>query len=126
MSWPKSLFYDEVIQDNPFFGFTFTPLTTDLFPPPVLKVLAYADDICEDIFHAQHHLDLYAQVSNAKVDLSKIEAIFLNFLGSPSWQQLLLYNKYPNGISTPNHSYLVILNFLSFNVDMWKIIFYKM
>ncbi|KAG0954319.1 hypothetical protein G6F31_013182 [Rhizopus arrhizus] len=77
------------------FGFSFLPLPADPNPPPALKVLAYADDVCvflsspADFLRLQHHLQTYGQVSNAKVNLSKTEAIFLNGKSSSQWQQLL-------------------------------------
>ncbi|KAG0806282.1 hypothetical protein G6F17_011128 [Rhizopus arrhizus] len=68
---------------------------SDPNPSPALKVLAYADDVCvflsspTDFLRLQHHLQTYGQVSNAKVNLSKTEAIFLNGKSSNQWQQLL-------------------------------------
>ncbi|KAG1042538.1 hypothetical protein G6F43_011881 [Rhizopus delemar] len=60
------------------------------------RLLAYADDVCvflssrDDFFRIQLHLNRYSQVSNAKVNLSKTEAIFLNGIASLPWQNLLL------------------------------------
>jgi hypothetical protein len=56
-------------------------VSVDPTPPPALKVLAYADDVCDflpssaDFLRLQHHLHTYSQVSNAKVNLSKTEAV---------------------------------------------------
>ncbi|KAG0901624.1 hypothetical protein G6F33_013001 [Rhizopus arrhizus] len=88
-------FLRHVLQDTSLFGFSFLPLPADPNPPPALKVLAYADDVCvflsspADFLRLQHHLQTYGQVSNAKVNLSKTEAIFLNGKSSSQWQQLL-------------------------------------
>ncbi|EIE76159.1 hypothetical protein RO3G_00863 [Rhizopus delemar RA 99-880] len=89
-------FLRHIIQDNAILGFSFIPLSSNIPPPPDLKVLAYADDVCvflsspEDFVRVQYHLHLYGQVSDAKVNLLKTEAIFLNGCASSSWQQTLL------------------------------------
>ncbi|KAG1049316.1 hypothetical protein G6F43_008349 [Rhizopus delemar] len=83
-----------ILQDASIVGFSFSPLSQDLPPPATLKVLAYADDVCvflssrADFLRIQHHLNAYGQVSNAKANLSKTKAIFLNGRASPHWQQL--------------------------------------
>ncbi|KAG1040050.1 hypothetical protein G6F43_012369 [Rhizopus delemar] len=88
-------FLRHVLQDTSLFGFSFLPLPADPNPPPALKVLAYADDVCvflsshADFLRLQHHLQTYGQVSNAKVNLSKTEAIFLSGKSSNQWQQIL-------------------------------------
>ncbi|KAG1045508.1 hypothetical protein G6F43_011259 [Rhizopus delemar] len=92
-------FLQHITQYNSFLGFPFAPLSSNIPPPPALKVLAYADDVCvflsspEDFVRVQYHLHIYGQVSNAKVNLSKTEAIFLNGYASPSWQQMLLQHQ---------------------------------
>ncbi|KAG1546908.1 hypothetical protein G6F46_010348 [Rhizopus delemar] len=88
-------FLRHILQDASIVGFSFSPLSQDLPHPATLKVLAYADDVCvflssrADFLRLQHHLNSYGQVSNAKVNLSKTEAIFLNGRTSPHWQQVL-------------------------------------
>ncbi|KAG1136003.1 hypothetical protein G6F38_012370 [Rhizopus arrhizus] len=88
-------FLRHVLQHTSLIGFSFLPLPADPNPPPAVKVLAYADDVCvflsspTDFLRLQHHLQTYGQVSNAKVNLSKTEAIFLNGKSSNQWQQLL-------------------------------------
>ncbi|KAG1180285.1 hypothetical protein G6F36_010434 [Rhizopus arrhizus] len=88
-------FLRHILQDASIVGFSFSPLSQDLPPPATLKVLAYTDDVCvflssrTDFLRPQHHLNAYGQVSNAKVNLSKTETIFLNGRASPHWQQLL-------------------------------------
>ncbi|KAG1040161.1 hypothetical protein G6F43_012343 [Rhizopus delemar] len=85
----------DVKLDTSLFGFLFLPLPADPNPPPALKVLAYADDVCvflsspADFLRLQHHLQTYDQVFNAKVNLSKTEAIFLSGKNSNQWQQIL-------------------------------------
>ncbi|KAG1055135.1 hypothetical protein G6F43_002887 [Rhizopus delemar] len=82
-------FLRHFLQDASFVGFSFSPLSLDLPPPAPLNVLAYADDVCvflsfrADFLRMQHHLVAYGQVSNAKVNLSKAEAVFLNGRASP-------------------------------------------
>ncbi|KAG1325508.1 hypothetical protein G6F62_008512 [Rhizopus arrhizus] len=88
-------FLRHVLQDTSLIGFSFLPVSVDPTPPPALKVLAYADDVCvflsspTDFLRLQHHLQTYGQVSIAKVNLSKTEAIFLSGKSSNQWQQLL-------------------------------------
>ncbi|KAG1136739.1 hypothetical protein G6F37_010590 [Rhizopus arrhizus] len=68
-------FLQHITQDNSFLGFSFAPLSSNIPPPPALKVLAYADDVCvflsslEGFMRVQYYLHLYGQVSNAKVNL---------------------------------------------------------
>ncbi|KAG1053034.1 hypothetical protein G6F43_004865 [Rhizopus delemar] len=88
-------FLRHILQDASIVGFSFSPLSQDLPPPATLKVLAYPDDVCvflsscADFLRIQHRLVAYGQVSNAKVNLSKTEAIFLNGRTSPHRQQVL-------------------------------------
>ncbi|KAG0930594.1 hypothetical protein G6F32_011943 [Rhizopus arrhizus] len=87
-------FLQHVLQDHTLHGYSFTPALGST-PPLTLKVLAYADDVCvflsshADFLRVQEHIHHYGQVSNAKVNLFKTEAISLNGNSSPSWQQLL-------------------------------------
>jgi hypothetical protein len=91
-------FLRHIIQDSSFLGFSFAPLSSNISPPPALKVLAYADDVRvflsspEDFVRVQYHLHIYGQISNAKVNLSKTVAIFLNGCAS-FWQQMLLQHQ---------------------------------
>ncbi|KAG0809084.1 hypothetical protein G6F20_009055 [Rhizopus arrhizus] len=77
-------FLMHVLQDTSLIGFSFLPVSVDPTPPPALKVLIYADDVSDflsssaDFLRLQHHLHIYGQVSNAKVNLSKTEAAFLS------------------------------------------------
>jgi hypothetical protein len=88
-------FLRHVLQDTPLVGFSFPALSSTLSLSAALKVLAYADDVCvflssqADFIRVQHHLDTYGLVSNARINLSKTEAIFLNDVISPQWRQLL-------------------------------------
>ncbi|KAG1544709.1 hypothetical protein G6F49_011006 [Rhizopus delemar] len=65
-------FLRHVLQDTSLFGFLFLQLPADPNPPPALKILAYADDVCvflsspADFLRLQHHLQTYGQISNAK------------------------------------------------------------
>ncbi|KAG1374309.1 hypothetical protein G6F61_009438 [Rhizopus arrhizus] len=92
-------FLQQITQGNSFLGFSFAPLSSNIPLTPALKILAYADDVCdflsspEDFVRVQYRLHIYSQVSNAKVNLSKTEAIFLNGCASPSWQQMLLQHQ---------------------------------
>jgi hypothetical protein len=108
-----------IIQDNSFLGFSFASLSSNIYPPPALKVLAYADDVCvflsspEDFVRVQYHLHIYGQVFNAKVNLSKTEAFFLNGYASPSWQQMLLQHQIAKW---HDHTKLQPLRYLGFPV----------
>ncbi|KAG1340282.1 hypothetical protein G6F62_005477 [Rhizopus arrhizus] len=83
-------FLIHVLQDTSLIGFSFLPASADPTPPP-----AYADDVCDflssnaDFLRLQQHLHTYGQVSNAKFNLSKTEAIFLSGKSSNQWQQIL-------------------------------------
>jgi hypothetical protein len=63
--------------------------------PPSLKVLAYADDVCvfvlsfSDFHRLQHHLSTYGNVSNARLNMHKTEAISLNRQHKPLWINFL-------------------------------------
>ncbi|KAG0978525.1 hypothetical protein G6F29_009263 [Rhizopus arrhizus] len=63
--------------------------------PPPLKLLAYADDICvilesySDFQLVQHHIERYALVSNAKLNIHKTEAFSLSGRRHPSWISFL-------------------------------------
>lgn len=77
-------FLRHVLRGTSLVCFSFPDLSSTLSPPVALKELAYADDVCvflssqADFIRAQHHLDTYGLVSNAKINLSKTEVIFLN------------------------------------------------
>ncbi|KAG1049407.1 hypothetical protein G6F43_008267 [Rhizopus delemar] len=98
-------------------GFSFLPLSANPNPPPALKVLPYVDNVCvflsspADFLRLQHHLQTYGQVSNAKVNLSKTEAIFLGGKSSNQGSNFLHSNRSSNGMIILNHSLSIILDF---------------
>ncbi|OBZ81448.1 Transposon TX1 uncharacterized protein, partial [Choanephora cucurbitarum] len=94
----NGFFSDEhILQDSAFQGFVFDQVASPSSPPTPepLKALAYADDVCvflandTDFRLLQHHLARYGQVSNAKVNMHKTEAISLSGRPSSTWQSLL-------------------------------------
>ena len=89
-------FLRHILQDSLFQGFQFQSVsnsTTTTFNTmlPSLKVLAYADDVCDllhstdDYCHLRHHLDCYGSVSNAKINVHKTEAFSLDGRSYPEW-----------------------------------------
>jgi hypothetical protein len=89
-------FLRHTLQDSSFQGFQFqvvsnSATTTSNIMPPLLKVLAYADDVCvllhstDDYCRLRYHLDRYGSVFNAKVNIHKIEVSSLNGRSYPEW-----------------------------------------
>ncbi|KAG1144841.1 hypothetical protein G6F37_009667 [Rhizopus arrhizus] len=89
-------FLHHILQDYSFQGFQFqfvsnSATTIPNIIPPLLKVLAYADNMCvllhptDDYCHLRHHLDRYGSVSNAKINIHKTEAFSLSEHSYPEW-----------------------------------------
>lgn len=90
-----------------------------LVPPPPVKVLAYADDVAvflrnpEDFHHLCTLYNIYAQASNAKLNLGKTEAFSLSGHPHPQWQSFLN----SHGISTwHDHASLSAIRYLGFAI----------
>ncbi|CAO3600825.1 unnamed protein product [Absidia cylindrospora] len=85
-----------IAQDHTFQGYPFgcDPMTAHR-PPPNIKFLAYADDICvflstpTDFTRLQHHMTAYTQVSNAHFNQHKTEAFSLSGTQDDDWQRIL-------------------------------------
>ncbi|KAG1540333.1 hypothetical protein G6F49_012159 [Rhizopus delemar] len=90
-----------------------------LVPPPPVKVLAYADDVAvflrnpEDFHHLCTLYNVYAQASNAKLNLGKTEAFSLSGHHHPQWQSFLN----SHGISTwHDHASPSAIRYLGFAI----------
>lgn len=77
--------------------------------PPVVKCLAYTDDVCvllrdkHDLHRLQYHRTNYAAMSNAKFNEDKLEAFSLNGRRSSTWvrafETMNVYTYYHHGSS---------------------------
>jgi len=95
-------FLRHLLEDPLFVGFKIPSETSSNYssvssPTPLAPVrfLAYADDVCvflsstQDYRLLHSHLESYSKVSNAKVNIDKTEAIFLNGRTSSDWVSTL-------------------------------------
>ncbi|PHZ08524.1 uncharacterized protein RHIMIDRAFT_247685 [Rhizopus microsporus ATCC 52813] len=89
-----------IIQDSSIIGYAplipgFQERNEIYNSPETLKVLAYADDVCvllqsfNDFNRVQTHLSNYDYVSNARLNMIKIEALSLNGRPQPEWAHFL-------------------------------------
>lgn len=89
-----SILQDPLLPGISIAGAPRTPPGTCIQPPP-LKCLAYADDVClflshpDEIQRAHYHMQLYAQVSNAKFNDHKIEAFSIRGPWDSSWNEAM-------------------------------------
>ncbi|KAG1033152.1 hypothetical protein G6F25_010728 [Rhizopus arrhizus] len=96
-------FLRSIESDNELQGFQFrqaaNPADLHIVPPPPIKILAYADDVAvflskpSDFVRLRQLYEVYAQASNAKINLGKTEAFSLSGHPHPPWQTFLQVNQ---------------------------------